>query len=57
MAARSEICKTPYPPERMRRLLSDLQLEAHLMVLFLKAVETLKVWEWREGQEAVREAG
>lgn len=49
MAAQSGISKQVYTLQRMRELLQDLQAEAHLLLIFLKSIEKLKIFEWLPG--------
>ncbi|KAL4545625.1 hypothetical protein Ndes2526B_g00282 [Nannochloris sp. 'desiccata'] len=51
MSAASGISKQVYAPERLHELLKDLQMEAHLILLFLKSVESIQVCEWLSGQK------
>ena len=38
-----------YSPSRVLGLLSDLQREVHLLLLFLKSVEGVEVMQWNQG--------
>lgn len=50
MAKQSGISTQTYASSRLRELLMDLQGEAHMLLLFLKTVEQLRVWEWLPGE-------
>ena len=54
MAAVSGISKQVYSVASMQELLKDLEGEAHLLLLFLKSIETLKIYEWRPNRDQVR---
>ena len=54
MAAVSDLSKQVYGVQKMQELLYDLQREAHLILLFLKSVENLRIMEWLPGKRKVR---
>eukprot|EP00798_Chlamydomonas_sp_ICE-L_P006708 gene6708-3378_t len=50
LASQSNISKQQYNVEKVEELLGQLQEEATLMLLFLKTVGSIEVFDWAEGQ-------
>jgi hypothetical protein len=42
---RSELCQTTYNAEKVRDLFASLEADGHILLLFLKSVETVEVYE------------
>lgn len=54
LASSSRISHQPYPPQKVRELLSALAAEAHLILLFLKCVEKIDILHCGEGDARPR---
>jgi len=44
-AAQSDLCQTVYSPQKVKDLFNSLQADAHDLLLFLKSLKTIEVYE------------
>ena len=51
MAEKSDISKSPYTEQSVHNLISSFKKEAPVSLLFLKHVESIKLYYWKEGEE------
>jgi sacsin len=51
LAEESDISKSPYTEQSVHNLIASFKKEAPLALLFLKYVESIKLYYWAEGEE------